>query len=233
MSSKPALRLDWATHRAAAYAVEHWHYSQTMPVGKSVKIGAWEDGRFIGALIFTWGANHHLAASIGVEMTQCAELVRVALRKHAASVTRILAIACKMLRKQSPGLRVLVSYADPNKGHHGGIYQGAGWLYLGTTNATYVYVLDGIELHKRAFTGAQFGGGAASRAPVPRGAEKVMLLPKHKYVLPLTEADRVRLQRSAKPYPKRVRAGGAESGTSAHHAEGDGAVPIPALQTSQ
>jgi len=46
------LRLDWCSHAAAKYAVEHWHYSARMPKFKQIYIGAWESGRFIGAIIF-------------------------------------------------------------------------------------------------------------------------------------------------------------------------------------
>jgi hypothetical protein len=53
--NKPVLRLDWCSHAAAKYAVEHWHYSQTMPVGKLAKIGVWEDNKYIGAIIFGLG----------------------------------------------------------------------------------------------------------------------------------------------------------------------------------
>ncbi len=37
------LRVDWCSHKAAKYAVTHWHYSQTMPMRPLVKIGGWED----------------------------------------------------------------------------------------------------------------------------------------------------------------------------------------------
>ena len=57
MSSKSDLRLDWCSHEAAKYAVEHWHYSQRMPAGKNTYIGAWEGGKFIGALVFGLGAG--------------------------------------------------------------------------------------------------------------------------------------------------------------------------------
>ena len=33
------LRLDWCSHDAAKYAVEHYHYSRSMPAGKTVKVG--------------------------------------------------------------------------------------------------------------------------------------------------------------------------------------------------
>ena len=55
--SSPRLKLDWATHEAATYAVEHWHYSHTMPKSKLVKIGVWEDGKFIGVVLFGVGAT--------------------------------------------------------------------------------------------------------------------------------------------------------------------------------
>ncbi len=232
MSSKPVLKLDWATHKAAKYAVENWHYSRTMPASKSVKIGAWEDGSFIGALVFAWGANPYLGRSVGCEMTECAELVRVALREHATPVTRIMAIAIKMLKKQSPGLRVLISYADANKGHYGGIYQGGGWVYTGRTSSTYVYEVNGVEIHKRRTTGGNFGRskGQLVSDRLPDGAVKVARIPKYKYVLGLNDADRLALMKLAKPYPKKkLCAGSADSGTPTVQVGRDGAEPIPAL----
>jgi hypothetical protein len=227
------LKLDWATHKAASYAVENWHYSRTMPVGKCVKIGVWERNAFIGALVYSWGANHNMARSIGLAQVECCELVRVALREHASPVTRIMAIAGRMLRKQSPGLRAIVSYADPNKGHHGGIYQGGGWVYLGETAPTFVYELHGKELHKRAFTGQQFGNGKASKRDLPPGAVKVQRQSKHKYVFALNEHDKARMVAMSKPYPKKVRAESADSGTPTVQVGRDGAEPISALHLEQ
>ena len=228
MSSKPTLRMDWATHAAAKYAVERWHYSRTMPVGKSVKIGAWEDGKFIGVFVFSWGASPWLAGSIGLQQVECAELVRAAFTAHSTKVTRMLAIAIRMLRKQSPGLRALVSFADANKGHHGGIYQGGGWTYIGRTKDDFVYEHKGKELHKRAYSGNQFGK-PGSKAQLPKSAIKVARAGKHKYVLGLTAADRARFAELAKPYPKRSRAGSADSGTPDVQSGRGGADPTPAL----
>ena len=41
------LHLDWCSHKAAKYAVEHWHYSKRMPKSKLVKIGVWENNVFV------------------------------------------------------------------------------------------------------------------------------------------------------------------------------------------
>src|ERR1035437_9008280 len=130
-TSSCLLKVDWCDHAAAKYAVTNWHYSKSMPAGKIIKIGAWENGIFVGCVLFSHGSNRHIGTAYGCTELQCCELVRVALTTHATPVTRIIAIALKMLSKQSPGLRLVISYADCDQNHHGGIYAGGGWTYFG------------------------------------------------------------------------------------------------------
>jgi hypothetical protein len=196
----PDLRVDWCSHEAAEYAVSRWHYSRTMPVSKSARLGVWEANQFIGAVVFAWGANPNLGRPFDLDMLEVAELVRVALREHQTPVSRILSVAVRMLRRQSPGLRLLVSFADTDQGHHGGIYQAAGWIYTGTTPPKFDFMLNGQKLHRRTYTGANFG---QPRLPIPAGAVKVRSPVKHRYVLPLDEAMRSRIAPLAQPYPKR------------------------------
>src|SRR5688572_27900813 len=108
-----------------------WHYSRRMPRCKLAKIGAWEDGRFIGAVVFGRGATPNIGSPFGLDQTEVCELVRVALRDHRAPVSQIMAEARRKLRETSPGLRVIVSFADTAQDHHGGIYQADNWIYLG------------------------------------------------------------------------------------------------------
>jgi hypothetical protein len=68
--SKADLRIDWATHEAAKYACEHWHYSKCMPSGKLVKIGVWEDDIYIGAIIYGRGANNNMAKHLNCKITE-------------------------------------------------------------------------------------------------------------------------------------------------------------------
>ena len=89
--------VDWATHKAAAHACLNWHYAKAVPVGKLVKVGAWEDGRFIGVVIFSRGANNHIGQPYGLQQDQVCELTRVALRDHVSPVSQILAKAIKFL----------------------------------------------------------------------------------------------------------------------------------------
>jgi hypothetical protein len=222
--AKVDLRIDWATHEAARYACENWHYSGTVPVGKLAKVGAWERGEFVGVVLFAWGMNKNLGSPYGLNISECCELVRVALRKHVVPVSRILAFALRFLKAQSPGVRCVVSFADPTAGHHGGIYQAGNWIYAGQSAGNYEWRLHGKRLNKRAYTGVNFG---SPRLDVPAGAVRVPLPGKHRYLMPLDEAMRAQIAPLAKPYPKRAKeqAGG-------HPSPLGGVTPTRTLQSN-
>ena len=219
-TSKPTLKIDWATHEAAKFACLNWHYSKSLPVSKIVKVGAWEDGKFIGVVLFSWGANHNLSKPYGLLMTECCELVRVALTSHITPVSRIMAIAIKWLEKQSPGLRLIVSYADTSQGHHGGIYQATNWLYTGSILQASTAEFNGKVAHKRTFDSAGIKGYALHPAK-----------PKHKYLMPLDAAMREQIAPLAKPYPKRTMR--TKEQDTGHPPVLEGASPIRALQLAE
>jgi hypothetical protein len=125
------LKLDWCTFKAAEYACKHWHYSKTIPASKLVKIGVWENNIFTGVIIFSRGANANLLKPYGLKVTEGCELTRIALNKHFHPVTKMVSIAVKMLKRFSPGLKLIVSFADSNQGHLGKIYQAGNWIYTG------------------------------------------------------------------------------------------------------
>ncbi len=225
--NKADLKLDWCSYEAAKYAVEHWHYSKTMPVSKRVHIGAWESGKFIGAVIFAWGANKNLSKAFGLEMTECVELVRVALDKHKSQVSRIVSVSVKMLSKQSPGVRIVVSYADTRHDHHGGIYQAGNWIYSGKTNKKFDFELSGEILQRRSYTGVNYGH---PRLKLPDGAQRVESPQKHRYLYPLDPAMRAQIAPLAKTYPKRIARGTGETDNAPQpNAETEGASPIVPL----
>lgn len=216
---KPVLKIDWATHEAAKYAVENWHYSESMPAGKLVKVGAWENGKFIGVVLFGRGANNNIGKPYGLEQTAACELVRIALTKHITPVSKIAAIAMRFLKANSPGLRLIISYADPLQGHHGGIYQAGNWIYCGKSSPQAAVIFQGKVMHKRTAQ-EKFGG--------IEGMKKSAVTSKHKYLMPLDNEMRKRIMPLAKPYPKR--ASSESSDTSAFHAGKGGATPTDALQ---
>ncbi len=172
----------------------HWHYSKCTPAGKLVKVGVWEDGVFVGAVIFSRGANAHIGEPYGLKQIKVCELTRVALTQHKATVSRILSIAIRMVKKHCPGLRLIVSYADTEQNHHGGIYQASNWLYCGQIISTPKVVYQGRVRHMRSVTSIR--GTAIGLPNLPPTF-------KHKYLYPLDEIIRKRIEKLRKPYPKR------------------------------
>ena len=143
MQKNIELTLDWATHEAAKYACEKWHYSKCMPSGKTVKIGVWENGQFKGVVVFGLGANAEISKMYG----KTAELARIALTKHETPVTRIVSIALKMLKKYNLELEAVISYADLDR-HEGKIYKAGNWKEEGVVKNPWV-VIHGKKMHPR------------------------------------------------------------------------------------
>lgn len=206
MSEKAALRLDWCSHEAARYAVEKWHYSRRMPRGKLAKVGVWEDGRFIGAVLFGLGATPMVGRAEGMPAGHVCELVRVALTRHHTATSRIVALALRMLRRAMPGLRLVVSFADTAQGHVGTIYQAGGWLYVGgREEGNGAYRLRGRIYHPRTLHHLYGTGGASIpwlRAHIDPEATRLRTPVKHKYLMPLDERLRAELAPLVCPYPK-------------------------------
>jgi len=193
------------SHDAAKFAVMNWHYSRQMPVGKLVTFGAWEHSKFIGAVIYGRGASPALGAAFGLDQTEVCELVRVALTKHEAPVTQIVARSLKLLRQTNCGLRLVISFADPHEGHHGGIYQAGGWVYNGDSPSAVEHLYKGKWHHSRNLRPT--GWGTLPEVARLSDAEKRALPTrrkpgKHRYLYPLDKAMRRRIAPLALPYPR-------------------------------
>lgn len=224
--SLPNLKLDWLSYDAAKYAVTHWHYSRRMPKSKLVKIGAWEDDRFIGAVIFGVGATNALVKQFGLKTFEGCELVRIAFRSHETPVSKALSIAIKMLKKQSPRLRLIVSFADPKEGHIGAVYQASNWIYTGQTDWLKYRQLNGRIIHERTISDWVRSGRLKDRNQI----KSIMMPPKYRYIYPLDTEIRANMQKFSKPYPKRADSSKAEQ--LAHQLVDGGSNPTSALHSN-
>lgn len=199
-----SMRVDFCSRRAATWATTAWHYSRSMPSGRLVTLGAWEDGAFVGAIVFGRGASSEINTPFRLSQAQICELCRVALGPHAAPTSQIVGYAVRLLRRFNPNLRLIISYADPAHGHLGTIYQAMGWLYLGTTNAESLIRLHGRLFHARTVASRYRTRGIEwLRQHVAADAAHVRTPRKFRYVLPLDAAMRQQLAARVRPYPKR------------------------------
>ena len=193
------LKLDWATYEAAKYACSNWHYSRCLPIGKLIKIGVWEHNKFIGVVIFSRGANKDLGTPFGLSQTECCELTRIALTKHDNPVSKILSIALKVLLT-AVDMKCVVSFADPEQGHHGGIYQATNWIYTGTTQGADEYLYNGRRWHGRAFRKSM----GSHLKYIDKGLQIIKGSIKHRYVMPLCDTIKPHILTMKQTYPKRV-----------------------------
>lgn len=227
MREKTDLKIDWASFAAAKYACENWHYSKSLPAGKMVKIGVWESGKFIGVVLFGHGATPEIGSPYQLEQDEICELTRVALTAHKTAVSRIMSISLKFLKKQSPGLKLVVSFADAGHGHHGGIYQANGWFYTGGAT-THSYLVNGRLYHPKTLH-SKYGKGGQSipwlRKNIDKQAERVVTGFKHRYLMPLDDGIKKKIVLLSKPYPKRAKEQDPE-----HPSGLGGASPTCALQ---
>ena len=202
------LKIDWCSHEAARYACLNWHYSKSVPAGKLVKIGAWENGQFIGCVIFSRGVTKDIASPYNMTQTEVCELTRVALTKHISPVTQILAKAIKMLKRHNPGLKLIVSYADCDQEHKGVIYQACNWIYEGHIQVRGAIMILGRKRHARSIH-SKYGTGDIQwlKDNVDPETAIVPTAGRHKYLYPLDRQTAKEIQPLSKPYPSKSKGG--------------------------
>lgn len=180
--------------QAALFAVKNWHYSKSLPASKLIRYGVFEDSKFIGVIIFSRGASPHLGNAIGLDQTEICELTRIALDKHTTPVSQLVAKALKLLKASNPGLRCVISFADPKEGHKGGIYQAGNWVFTGKSNSVIEYFIDGRWMHTRN----------AYHHPQRPFAPKREMPGKFRYLYPLDRNMRKKIDKLALEYPNAV-----------------------------
>lgn len=188
------IKIAGVTHQAAKFAVENYHYSKCLPSFKLIKYGVWENEKFIGVVIYSRGASPNLGKALDLHQTEVCELTRVALSKHDAPVSQIIAQTLKILKSNNPGMRAVVSFADPKEGHRGGIYQAGNWIFTGSSNEVTEYFIDGRWRHVRGvYHYAERKTASVRKAPG-----------KFRYIYPLDKSVRRQLNKIALPYPNAV-----------------------------
>ena len=90
----------------------------------------------------------------------------------------------------------LVSYADPNAGHKGGVYKAASWIYHGKSEEVRTYIdAQGQSTSRRAF---HSGGRSMTKAQIEaRGFTELRLPGKLRFVKPMSN----RAKRAIAPAP--------------------------------
>lgn len=191
------MKLELASAKAVRHSCLYFHYAKAVP-SAMVSFAIFNTkNEFCGVIIYGSGANRFLAKSIGLPQGAALELVRVALNGKQESTGKALSLSLKLLKKYAPLCRAVVSYADPEQGHLGVLYQATNWVYLGHghKSSKIIHPITGKKTHQKTIHSI-FGS--------QKGMQMVHDIPKHKYAFGLTNQEKARLKQIGKPYPKRV-----------------------------
>lgn len=177
MSAKDLILMPLSRAESDA-CVLAWHYSGR-PYNKSVlHCGAFLDGRLCGVL--AWGPGVDTRKLIGLipgtPWDGYLELNRMAFSPALPrnSESRALALCVRMMRKNAPWLRWLVSFADGAQSGSGTIYRAAGWaLTQARENSTLWRTASGavvstVGVRTSARLRAELGGRDVRRAGCSR-----------------------------------------------------------------
>lgn len=67
--------------------------------------------------------------------------------------SKCIGMSFKYIEEYFPNIKALVSFADENHKHVGGIYQATNWIYLGTSKASYMWVDGGGRTYNNRYVG--------------------------------------------------------------------------------
>ena len=179
-SRDEATELTGPDRKAAVEEILANHYTHSVPAGKSYYL------RFREAIV-VWSipANKNIGKFLLGWPANVWELARLyAPDGHEKNLlSRAISAGVAFIRKaERPD--ALVSYADPNVGHHGGVYRAASWIHHGTCDKTRMYQKDGQTVARRAF---HSGKKAMKKSEIEAlGWTEIYQPGKHRFVKPLT-----------------------------------------------
>lgn len=125
------------------------HYTRSVPSGKSLYI------QFGDAIVvYSIPANKNISRWLLGEDNAVWELSRLwAPDGHERNLlSRAISESLSAFRSTFPSVQAVVSYADPNAGHRGGVYRAASWIALGQCEESRAYRdAQGTIVSRRAF----------------------------------------------------------------------------------
>lgn len=198
--------LKRASHKAMQHACRNYHYSKTMPAG-AMGYSVFEEGQWCGVVMFGRGANKYIARPYNLVQGEVIELVRVALNGKQSSTSKAVSIALKLIKRDAPLAKLVVSYADLDQGHLGTIYQATNWIFEGVVSQgeRNAFIIKGKKVHPKSVHAKGVRQNLRSvRRVLDPFAQVHTSRGKVKYLYPLTKQMRQQVKKLHKPYLKEL-----------------------------
>jgi len=183
------MRLEKASRKAVVYACMNFHYSKRIPVSSNISYSVFNDkNEWCGIIMYGYPNSPNIVPEFNLENGKVLELRRVALNSKQEITSKALAISMKLIKKDCPTVKLLVSYSDKGQNHYGTIYQATNWYFINESESSgYEFLINGKWVHSRH----------------GKGDIKRKLAGKRKYIFPLDKNLLSMCKKLAKPYPKK------------------------------
>ena len=189
------MRLEKASRKAVDYALMNFHYAKTIaPRAHDNAYSVFNSkGEWCGVICFGMGASPQIGMPYGLKQGEAVELIRVALNGKQEITSKVVALGLKLLKKHSPLVKLVVSYADKAQNHTGIIYQATNWYYVGDLESS------GVEF----FVNGKWRHSKAIKPHIQKVSPKRKKSGKSKYIYPLDSSLINMCKELSKPYPKK------------------------------
>lgn len=149
------MKLVKASYKAIKYACLNFHYAKSVP-GNCFGYSVFNDkDEWCGVIVYGHGSNNNIAKPFGLKTGEVLELVRVALNGKQEFTSKAIAISLKLVKKDIPLCKLVVSYADLDQNHIGTIYQATNWYFVGIkmeNKKDGSYIINGKRVHGRSIS---------------------------------------------------------------------------------
>ena len=241
------------TAAAARRVVKVHHYSGTVVANSQLHFGVFMNGQCRGAMQFGPSLDKRKLQGLvaNTEWNDFIELNRMAFADDLPrnSESRAMAVAFRMIRKQYPNIRWVVSFADATQCGDGAIYRAAGFVLTGMKPNTQIWVSpNGEKISRMSATarapklgGQRTKAGASMKEYKSAGWEPMkgfqlryvkFLDPKAREDLTVDEIPFTAIKEAGAAMYKGQRVESETSDTPPSHGGKGGAVPTSTLQPS-
>jgi hypothetical protein len=191
--------LKKASYKAIKYACLNFHYAKSVPVNVFGYSVFNDFNEWCGVILYGSGASNNLGKQLKLKQGQYVELVRIALNGKQKKTSKALSLSLKLIKKDLPLVKAVISFADNGQKHLGIIYQATNWIYTGEFKGDKEYYINGRWMHPRTVGSIN---GSRAKDKLPKGTIIRQGSSKFRYIYPINKS-LIKLCKSlSKSYPK-------------------------------
>lgn len=142
--------LKKASTKAIRYACMNFHYAKAIPVTSLAYSVFNKKNEWCGVITYGFGASANMGKPFGLKHGEYLELTRMALNGKQESTSKAMAVSLKLIKKDAPLVKLVISYADKGQNHIGIIYQATNWYFINESDSSgYEVFYKGKWVHDR------------------------------------------------------------------------------------